>query len=177
LEAAEKMFANAGRQHLFSLHQDMFARTGWKWKYRRFGGRCLILTDHPVCMTNIYQQGGQMVVVPMASDTVLFGGASGAVESMKDATPECVNFFLAAWAHRQIFAADVEILKVAKSTLSEASPFPPASVAAGRLPLFGLPKRIEERMKNNPQPEDFDFDKALQQHCESFGKYRWEEVE
>jgi len=93
LRDAQKLLDNIARVELFRMYRDLMTRVGWCWKKRQFPGPCLILADHPICMTSICQQGGQMVVVPLSADTVMFGGASAAVELMRDKHPMLINFF------------------------------------------------------------------------------------
>jgi hypothetical protein len=57
LRNAVKLFVNVERAELFKLYQDLMTRVGWSWKKRRFPDQCLILTDHPVCITSIDAQG------------------------------------------------------------------------------------------------------------------------
>jgi hypothetical protein len=174
LRNAKKLLDNLGRSSLFTVYQDLFARTGWRWKFMRFPQPCLVLTDHPVGITSIFQEGGQMVVVPLAHNTALIGGARDAIEGMRDATPLDLNFFSVAWAHRYIFASDKAILEAAHAAVGDKSPFPPKLVEAARQPLFGAPQRMRERMRSASMPPNFDFGKALRTHAESFGRYKWE---
>ncbi|MGD0140831.1 MAG: DUF4238 domain-containing protein [Tepidisphaeraceae bacterium] len=172
--SAKKVFDNIARTEWFSMYQDLFARGGWQWKYRRFPEACLVLSDHPVCITSVYQEGGQMVLVPMSSDVVLIGGARTAIENMRETTAAQFNFFFAGYANRSIFASDRSTLEKLTLLLSDDSPFPRQMVEAARQPFFGAPERLREQMQSDPMPKGFDFGEALRQHSASFGPYRWE---
>lgn len=172
----KKVFDNLARSDWFTMYQDLLTRKGWGWKFRQFPHPCLALADHPVGITSVHQQGGQMVMVPLSSGIILFGGAHDAIERMRDADPMHINFFLAAYAHRSIFAGDRATLETVRVSLSDDSPFPLDLVQAARQPLFGTPDRIRERMKSRPMPAGFDFGAAMTKHIESFGPHVWEEA-
>jgi hypothetical protein len=171
---AKKLLDNMTRSNLFTMYQDLLARQRWRWKFRKFPIPCLALSDHPVGITSIHQEGGQMVIVPMSSKVVLIGGARDAIERMRDAIAMDYNFFAAAYAHRSVFACERPILEEVVGSLSDTSPFPPERVRAARQPFFGAPHRIRERMKSETMPQDFDPGAALQKHIESFGPPVWE---
>jgi hypothetical protein len=169
----KKLLDNLARSNWFAMYQDLLTRRGWTWKFRRFTRPSLTLSDHPVGITSVHQDGGQMVIAPMSSTVVLIGGVRDAIERMRDATPMHFNFFSTAYAHRSVFAGDREMLEMVMASLSDMSPFPAESVIAARKPLFGAPERIRERTKRSPMPEGFDFNGSLRDHIESFGPHVW----
>jgi hypothetical protein len=156
------------------MYQDLLVRERWVWKHKRFpaSGPGLVLTDHPVCMTSISESGGQVVFVPLDSQTLLLGGSADLLEPMRHATTDHVNFFLAAYANRHIFAADRPTLERVAFLLSDESPFPRERVLVSRQPLFGLPQRIAERMRTASPPPGFDFAADLRARHETFGPSR-----
>jgi hypothetical protein len=157
---AKAYFDNTARAEWFRMYQDLFARKGWQWKCRRFPNPSLVLSDHPVCITGMSPEVGQMVLVPMSSNVVLIGGAPTTIETMREVAPAQFNFFFAAFANRSIFASDRSTLKTLKLLLSDHSPYPQQLVEAARQPFFGAPERLRERMRS-----------ALQKHAESFGPH------
>lgn len=173
-DRAKNVLANLIRSEWFVMYQDLFAREGWHWKRRLFDDPCLVLSDHPVGMTSLFHEGGQMVVVPLSSTVVLIGGAPAAIAKMEHATDVEINTFVTAYAARSIFAADLPPLQRVKKALMDDSLFPPEWAAAARQPLFGAPQRLAERMKSAPLGPNFDSGAAIKVHAETFGRYRWE---
>ena len=173
LNEAKKLFNNIMRSDWFTMYQDLLTRRDWGWKFIRFPHPCFVLSDHPVGITSVQQPGGQMVVVPMSSKVVVVGGARDAIEQMHYTTPTQINFFLAAYAYRSIFAGELATLEAVKASLSNESSFSAELIDAARKPLFGAPERMRRRMKCSPMPVGFDSRAAMRRQIESFGPHAW----
>ena len=97
------LMSNIARTKWFAELQDLLSRPQFRWKVKTYrDDEIIVLTDHPVCQTNGLSAGGQVTVVPLSKQRVLFGGSQEAVERYNLPISR-LNAFLAAWAERSIF--------------------------------------------------------------------------
>jgi hypothetical protein len=106
-------------------------------------------------------------MVPLSKKRILFGGSSEMVEKSGGLSIRYINFSLAAWAERHIYAADKQILENVAIDLRGKGNFacPAVLLEAARKPLFGLP----ERAAANPVPGDIDLKNFWESLKNSFG--------
>ena len=138
-----KSFDNLFRLNQFNEYIDLLSRPQFHWKVKTFDNHELVvLTDHPVCQTNGLKTGGQVTIVPLSKNRVMFGGHQEAIEKCNCWIDE-LNAFLAGWAHRSVFAAERHTLEAIRSILSgENKSFESTWCRNARQPLFGFLDRL-----------------------------------
>lgn len=167
IAAAPKMMDNIFRSGWYEEQQDLLSRPGWRWKCLNITvEKNIVITDNPVCHSaNI--GGKHVVLVPLSKRRILFGGSADAVEGWRGVPVDLINLVLAAWAERQIFAADRETLETLLRNLRGEGEFGPREYCeAARKPLFGLP----ERSSSTPIPEGVDTSKFWEDLKGSYGQ-------
>ena len=165
-----KLANNIVRSELFEQHQDFLSRPLWKWKCRILPDdfkASLVITDNPVCKVLGFGKAAGALMVPLSKRRILFGGKTEIVEKCKNLSIRDINFCLAAWAERNIYAAYEHTLEdVTKDLCGEGIITGPTELLdAVRKPLFGLPERID----SNSAPEGIDLNKAWDMLKDSFG--------
>jgi hypothetical protein len=161
---------NLIRAAQFQQYQDLLSRPLWRWKCRIFPTEDesnVAITDNPVCLALELGQGGRVLLVPLSKKRVLFGGKLEVVEKCSSFSAREVNFCLAAWAERNIYAADKRTLESVVVDLrgEGVTAGPSELLEAARKPLFGLPERSAAR----PIPKDVDTDVFWREYTDSFG--------
>jgi hypothetical protein len=161
---------NIVRSEMFNKYQDFLSRPLWKWKCRIFPSESktnLVITDNPVCCVLGLGSGKRVYMVPLSKKRILFGGSAEMVEKSRGLSIRYINFSLAAWAERHIYAADKQSLENVAIDLRGEGEFtcPAVLLEAARKPLFGLP----ERAAANPIPNGIDLDKFWKSLKNSFG--------
>jgi len=169
-EKDSKLANNIIRSDIFEMYQDLISRPLWKWKCKIFPKDLksnLIISDNPVCKVLGIDKATGSLMVPLTKKRILYGGKSEIVEGCRNLSIREVNFCLAAWAERNIYAADKQTLKDIVTDLSGKGLIigPQDVLDAVRKPLFGLP----ERAAKNPVPEDIDLGKFWKSLKDSFG--------
>ncbi len=163
-----KLGNNLVRQHMFSKYQDFLSRPLWKWKCLDIRANSnLVITDNPVCYALGHKPGLRTLLVPLSSKRILFGGLAEAAERCRELSVREINFSLAAWAERHVFAADKQTLTDIRTDLrGEGIILGPQEVLdAARKSLFGLP----ERVRTNPVPANIDIDSFWKSLKDSHG--------
>ena len=126
----------------------------------------MVLSDHPVCHTSGTGAGGQVTVVPLSKHRVLFGGHQEAVDRC-NIPIENLNAFLAAWAGRSVFAANLSSLEsVARNLRGEGVVGTPDWCEAARRPFFGFADRLKDRQP----PPGLDLSQWWDQIKNSYGE-------
>jgi hypothetical protein len=168
LDNLVKLRRNTMRTEWFETLRDLITRASWNWRIRHFKSPELVLTDNPVCLI----KRATLVVVPMASNLVLIGGRTDSLDAMRDSRAFELNFFLAAFAERFIFAADIAILERTRELFETRSPYAESMRIEARKPFFGALERA--RRTAIERPDGLDVKQAIQNHIASFGPPVWE---
>lgn len=161
---------NIIRSQMFEQYQDFLSRPLWKWQCRIFPAESesnLVITDNPVCRVLGFGKAAGTLMVPLSKRRILFGGKSGMVQNCGGLSIRDINFSLAAWAERHIYAADKKTLKDVVTDLCGEGIItgPPEVLDAARKPSLGLPERIMV----NPAPEGIILDEFWKNLKDSFG--------
>ena len=169
-EKDPKLADNIIRSGLFEHYQDFLARPLWNWKCKIFPDDVksnLVITDNPVCKVLGFGKAAGALMVPLSKRRVLFGEKKEIVEKCEVLSIRDINFCLAAWTDRNIYAANKDTLEdITKDLRGEGIITGPRELLdAVRKPLFGLPERATTR----PVPESIDLDKFWETLKDSFG--------
>jgi hypothetical protein len=161
---------NLIRAAQFQQYQDLLSRPLWHWKCCIFPAEDesnLVITDNPVCLALELGQGDRVFLVPLSKKRVLFGGKSEVVDKCGGFSARDVNFCLAAWAEREVYAAERRTLEFVLADLRGEGIIagPSELLEAARKPLFGLP----ERSAAHPVAKDVDTGAFWREHASSFG--------
>jgi hypothetical protein len=161
---------NIVRSELFQEYQDFLSRPLWKWKCRIFpegADRNLVITDNPVCRVLGLGEATGALMVPLSKKSILFGGRREIVDNCEALSIRDINFCLTAWADRNIYAPDIQILQDIAADLSGKGIItgPVELLEAVRKPLFGLPERTATRIETG----DVDVSKLWGQIKDNFG--------
>lgn len=106
-------------------------------------------------------------MLPLSKRRILFGGKAETVNECGSLSIRDINFCLAAWAERQIYAADRQtLIEVATDLRGKGIISGPQEILdTARKPLFGL----HERAATNQVPENIDLDNFWKSLKDSFG--------
>ena len=159
---------NIVRHHMFTQYQDFISRPLWRWKCLNIKTTSnIVITDSPVCYFLGLERGRKALMVPLSKKRILFGGKTQTVDKCRNLSVREINFSLAAWAERHIFAADKRTLEDLITDLKGKGIIsgPPDVLMAAQEPLFGLPQRVV----GHPIPENVDINKFWETLKDSFG--------
>jgi Protein of unknown function (DUF4238) len=163
-----KLINNILRYQMFSSYQDFLSRPRWKWKCLIISTQSnLIISDHPVCYALGFEKGRKALLVPLSKKRILFGGTAETIEKCCQLSVREINFSLAAWSERHVFAADKKTLQHLAADLYGTGIIsgPSEVLEAARKPFFGL----SERIHTNPVPKNVDVNKFWKSLKDSFG--------
>ena len=133
---------NRLRLNLAQEYERVFTSPGWYWQMVSMPEHgTLILTDHPACHTPEQEPDGMVVLVPLSRTHLLVGGGKAALGQVRFWRLQLINFFLAAWANRLIYAANLSTLDRLAAQLRAAGE--PAT-----LPFYGKIRA----MRTSPPP-------------------------
>lgn len=159
---------NIMRSIMFEEYQDFLSRPLWKWRCLDIKVESnLVITDNPVCYALGFEKGRKLLLVPLSKKRILFGGTKELLDKCSDYSVRHINFSLAAWSERSIFAADRKTLKNLIIDLKGEGIIagPQEILEAARKPFFGL----LERVQSNPVPSYEELDKFMESLKNSFG--------
>jgi hypothetical protein len=164
--AVPDVLRNTIRNYGYNEYLDIITRPGFRWKVKTYpSDESIILTDHPVCTTRAFGSSGSVLIVPLSKSRVFFGGTSEDLNHT-NVHVDFLNFVLAAWANKFVFAADRQTLETVRYNLSGECPTLNADIAnKARQPLFGLLSRIAEG-----QRPDTDTGEWWKAHKARFGE-------
>jgi hypothetical protein len=151
-KVAPALMNNIFRISWFSELQDILSRPLFRWRVKTYPPEeTVVLTDFPVCQTNGSAPDGQVTIVPLSKNRVIFGGSEKAIVHW-DIPADDLNAILAGYAERSIFAADRDTLERVAHQLRGGNGHSPEWSAAARLPFFGFLDRLKD-MKAPESPE------------------------
>lgn len=169
-EVAPQLLANMIRVAEYERIKDLLCRPRWKWAMKTWSEPVsIVLTDMPVCYVRTSEESQLVIICPISSRRVLFGGLEQDIDKCRNWDSRLVNVFLAGWAVRHIFSRDRRALHEIIEDLSGKGIVVDQNWCAGaRRPLLGMLDRI----KSQPSPSEDQVNELDERMKEAFGAPR-----